>query len=159
MNTPPSRLFTQLNTISAGRPGTLRRIRSVPRRSTPSATPPVRTTTGSGTRIRDRCSSEAASTTIPSSRTARIPSNATSSPDNTEVTRKDTPVADPTRPFARSRTSAGTSSVTSVGIATVRRFPVITPSISSTTKPHSSGLPGSRNSASGVDSRIARQAR
>ena len=79
-----------------------------------------------------------------------MPSKATSRPDSTDVTRNETPVAVPTRPFARSRTAAGTSSVTSVGRAIVRRLPVITPSMSVTTKPHSSGLAGSRKVSAGT---------
>ena len=63
--------------------------------------------------------------------------SATSSPLMTDVTRNDTPVVVPTRPFARSRSAAGTSSVTRVGSAMPRRFPAMTPSMSSTTNTHS----------------------
>ena len=79
-----------------------------------------------------------------------MPPAATRRPLITEVTRNDTPVAVPTSPFALSRRSSGMSRVTSVGIAMVRRLPVTTPSISSTTNTHSRTLPGSRNVASGV---------
>ena len=68
----------------------------------------------------------------------------------TEVIRNETPDVVPTRPFARSRSGSGTSSVTIVGRAMPRRPPAMTPSMSSTTKVHSSGLAGSRNVSAGV---------
>ena len=79
----------------------------------------------------------------------RMPSNATSRPLITEVTRNETPVVVPTRPLARSRRCSGTSRVTSVGRAMPRMLPAITPSISTTTNTHSSGLAASRHTASG----------
>jgi hypothetical protein len=79
-----------------------------------------------------------------------MPPAATNRPLITEVTRNDNPVAVPTSPLALSRRSSGMSRVTRVGIAIVRRLPVTTPSISSTTKTHSRRLPGSRNTTSGV---------
>ncbi len=103
-------------------------------------------------RTRDRCTSDTTSTARAATSTVRIPSTATSSPDATDVTRKLTPVAVPTSPFARSRTAAGTSRVTSVGSAIVRRFPAMTPSIRATTSVHSSGLVGSRNPSAGASS-------
>lgn len=162
MNAPPSRLFTQENAINAGSPGTLATSRTVPRRSSPPRSSTVTATAGpagagtAGIRTRARCSSDATSTTSAATSTVRIPSTATSSPDATEVTRKDTPVAVPTSPLARSRTGAGTSRVTSVGSAMVRRFPAITPSISATTSVHSSGLVGSRKASAGASRSSAR---
>ncbi len=79
-----------------------------------------------------------------------MPSYATSSPLITEVTRNDTPDVVPTSPFALSRSPSGTSRVTIVGSAMPRRLPVITPSMSSTTKTHRTGLAGSRKVSAGV---------
>ena len=63
----------------------------------------------------------------------------------TDVTRNPTPDTVPTSPFARSRSSAGTSRVTSVVVAIVRMLPATTPSMTSTTNTHSSRLSVRRN--------------
>jgi hypothetical protein len=153
MKVPPRKLLKHENTISASRPGTPRTRRKVPRRSTPRSSEPSSlsdTTTGSGMVSRDTCTNDPAITTSARTSTERIPSKATSRPLITDVTRNETPDVVPTSPFARSRTASGTRSVTRVGSAMPRRFPEITPSISTTTNTHSSGLAASRHSVSGV---------
>ena len=74
-----------------------------------------------------------------------MPASPTSRPLITDVIRNETPDAVPTSPFALSRPSSATSSVTTVDIAMPRMLPTITPTMSSSTNTHSTGLAGSRN--------------
>ncbi len=76
-----------------------------------------------------------------------MPPAATSTPLITDVTRSETPWAEPTSPLARSRRPSGMRMVTRVGIAMLRMLPAMTPTSSSTTNTHSRMLPGSRNSS------------
>ena len=87
-----------------------------------------------------------------------IPDNPTSSPLITDVTRNEAPFVVPTRPFARSRPSAGTSIVTTVDSVIARRLPTITPLISSRTSAHSAGLAGSVKLAGSVSRYTTRAA-
>jgi hypothetical protein len=68
----------------------------------------------------------------------------------TEVTRNDTPMVVPTRPFALSLRSSEIKRVTSVMSAIDRIFPAITPSIDNTMKTHNITLAGLVNVCSGV---------
>ena len=78
-----------------------------------------------------------------------IPSSPMARPLNTDVIANATPFAVPTRPFARSRPSSGTRSVTVVDRATARRLPAIAPVSTSTTSAQKAGLVRSRNDDSG----------
>ena len=79
-----------------------------------------------------------------------MPTNPTASPLNTEVIANARPLAVPTRPFALSRRSSGTSSVTVVDRATDRRLPAIAPASTSTVRPQNARLPMSRTAPGGA---------
>ena len=150
MITPPSTLLIAAKTMRASSPGTARTTANVPRTSTrwrpvPSSSPAAAASSGKSSAV--RCTTEAAVTASARISTYSIPPRPTSSPLITEVIRKERPEAVPTRPLARSRRSAGMSSVTAVDIAIVRMLPAITPTISTSTKTHRSTLAGSVNAS------------
>jgi hypothetical protein len=88
--------------------------------------------------------------TIPMATAQPMPSNPMASPLNTDVIAKATPFAVPTSPFARSRPSSGTRSVTVVDSATARRLPAIAPPRMSTMNAQNAGWPRSRSAEPGA---------
>jgi hypothetical protein len=118
---------------------------TVPRRSSfcVVGAPSASSARSSGMRTLSRCTTTTAVATTATSRAWNIPDSPTSRPLITEVTRNDAPFTVPTSPFARSRPSGGISRVTRVDSAIARRFPTITPPMSSSTSAHSVGLAGS----------------
>ena len=95
----------------------------------------------------------ARSSTIAMTRSSPCRGSRSPRPLKTDVIANATPLAVPTSPFARSRPSSGTSSVTVVERATVRRLPAIAPVSTSTTNAQNAGLPRSRSALrrDGVD--------
>ena len=72
------------------------------------------------------------------------------SPLNTDVMANDTPVTVPTRPFALSRRSSGTSSVTHVDMAMPRMWPATEPSSVNPVSTQNSGLRSCSRSPDGT---------
>ena len=153
MNTPPRKLLIVEKAIRPNRPGMAATTAIVPRRSSRCAPEPSSAAAGrsSGMRTTARCAITTIVAATATSSTCSIPDSPTSSPLITEVTRNDAPFVVPTRPFARSRPSGGTSMVTAVDSVMARRLPTITPAISSSTSAQSAGLAGSVKLAGSVN--------
>ncbi len=140
---PPRKLFISVNAINHISPGTVLMILIVPRTSTFEVWSSEAAMAGSLSRMNARWTMANAVQTTARSTTYTMPAKPISSPLITEVTRYETPMIEPTRPFARSRRSAGTSKVTVVDMAMLRMLPAITASINTITKTQSSGSAGS----------------
>ena len=79
-----------------------------------------------------------------------MPSMPMARPLNTEVSAKPIPLTVPISPFALSWRSSGTSRVTVVDNATVRRFPAIAPASTIVMKAQKAGRPRSWRESPGV---------
>jgi hypothetical protein len=145
MRIPPRKLLIVENAIRASRPGTAATRATVPRRSVREEPSADRTERASGIDSVARCTITAAVSESATRSTDSMPDIPIRRPLITDVTRNASPVTVPTIPLARSRSGSGTSSVTTVDIAMPRMLPTITPLMSSSTNPHSTGPAGSRN--------------
>src|SRR6478735_3022481 len=128
MKTPPTRLLNVEKRMRASSPGTAMTAGITPLKLNPfGASPSTWATPRSGIGTKIRWISATPVAAIAMATVQPMPSSPIDRPENTLVTMKAMPCTAPTRPFALSRRSPGTSRVTVVDNAMLRRFSTTPP--------------------------------
>ena len=130
--------------------GTSRMARQAPAKSTGSGAPSACTISASGIATVSMCAKEARVRASAMTSEVVMPSWPIASPAMTDVTMKLSPLTMPTRPFARSRSPSGMSSVTTVERAMPRADSMIPPASSMSTNATNGALPIVSRTSRGV---------
>ena len=150
MYTPPMRLLNVEKMMRANSPGTARIAATAPRTSTNAAFS-VRSGSFSGMRSASRCASATTVNPIAIASVHPMPRRPTEKPESTLVTRNARPPTVPTSPLAFACRSVGTSRVTVVDSAMLRRFSTTAPARMMPLNSQNHGAPRSSSSASECD--------